>query len=70
MVEMDKIVSGKRGWVTRASTEYARNGDRPSEPAIGSSIDKAVNLYNTAIAFIRKMRYDVTDLNGVKNIET
>ena len=28
MVEMDKIVSGKRGWVTRASTEYARKGDR------------------------------------------
>ena len=54
MVEMDKIVSGKRGWVTRASTEYARKGDRPSEPAIGSSIDKAVNLYNTAIRRIMR----------------
>jgi len=28
MVEMDKSVSGKRGWVTRASTEYAFWGDR------------------------------------------
>jgi hypothetical protein len=54
MVEMDKIVSGKRGWVTRASTEYARKGDRASEPAIGSSIDKAVNLYNTAIRRIMR----------------
>jgi len=28
MVEMDKIVSGKTGWVTRASTEYAFWGAR------------------------------------------
>jgi hypothetical protein len=28
MVEMDKIASEKIGWVTRASTEYARKGDR------------------------------------------
>jgi len=54
MVEMDKIVSGKRDWVTRASTEYARKGDRPSEPAIGSSIDKAVNFYNRVIRMIMR----------------
>lgn len=28
MVEMDKIVSGKRGWVTRASTQPKSKGDR------------------------------------------
>jgi hypothetical protein len=54
MVEMDKIVSGKRGWVTPGLIEYAGWRDRPSEPAIGSSIDKAVNLYNTAIRMIMR----------------
>ena len=39
IVEMDKIVSGKRSWVTRGLIKYAWWGDRPSEPAIGSSID-------------------------------
>jgi hypothetical protein len=30
----------------------------------------APHLYEKGyIAFIRKMRYDITDLNGVKNIE-
>jgi hypothetical protein len=28
MVEMDKIVSGKRGWVTRGLIEYPWWGDR------------------------------------------
>jgi hypothetical protein len=54
MVEMDKIVSGKRSWVTRGLIEYAWWGDRPSEPAIGSSIDKAVNLYNRVIRMIMR----------------
>jgi hypothetical protein len=42
MVEMDQIVSGKRGWVTRGLSEYVGKGDangrlrlRPSERAIG-----------------------------------
>ena len=34
IVEMDKIVSGKRSWVTRGLIEYAWWGDRPSERAI------------------------------------
>jgi hypothetical protein len=54
MVEMDKIVSGKRSWVTRGLIEYAWWGDRASEPAIGSSIDKAVNLYNRVIRMIMR----------------
>jgi hypothetical protein len=54
MVEMDKIVSGKRSWVTRGLIEYAWWGDRPSEPAIESSIDKAVNLYNKVIRMIMR----------------
>jgi len=29
MVEMDQIVSGKRGWVTRGLMEYVGKGDRP-----------------------------------------
>ena len=29
MVEMDRIVSGKRGWVTRGLREYVGKGDRP-----------------------------------------
>ena len=54
IVEMDKIVSGKRSWVTPGLIEYAWWGDRPSEPAIGSSIHKAVNLYNRVIRMIMR----------------
>ena len=28
MMEMDRIVSGKRGWVTRGLREYVGKGDR------------------------------------------
>jgi len=32
IVEMDKIVSGKRSWVTRGLIEYVRKGDRAIFP--------------------------------------
>ena len=42
MVEMDRIVGGNRGWVTRGLREYVGKGDakgrlrlRPSEQAMG-----------------------------------
>lgn len=34
MVEMDRIVSGKRGWMTRGLMEYAWWGDRSSKQEI------------------------------------
>jgi transposase len=33
------------------------------------AIANILNVSQGYIAFIRKMRYDITDLNGVKNIE-
>ena len=43
MVEMDKIVSGKRGWVTRGLIEYAWWGDRPFfGKAMAICFDKAI----------------------------
>lgn len=32
MVEMERIVSGKRGWVTRGLREYVGKGDRATLP--------------------------------------
>jgi hypothetical protein len=48
---------------------------RPSRTAFysyfrGLRSSESRGLIFTYIAFLRKMRYDITDLNGVKNIET
>jgi hypothetical protein len=45
------------------------------EPGFGSYVANAalsfwISCHSSTIAFLRKMRYDVTELNGVKNIET
>jgi len=53
MVEMDRIVGGNRGWGDTSVNRIWKMGDakgrlrlRPSEQAMGSSIDTLANLYN------------------------
>jgi len=49
MVEMDKIVSGKRGWVTRGLMEY-----------VGWGFTNALSQYQDAFYFaIPKLNYNV-----------
>ena len=58
MVEIDRIVSGKRGWVIRGLMEYVGKGDafgplrlRTSEQTMRSSIEKLANLYNIEASY-------------------
>ncbi len=53
MVEMERIVGGKTGWGDTRVKRISKMGDangrlrlRPSEQAMGSSIDTLANLYN------------------------
>jgi hypothetical protein len=40
-----------------------------SQKDMEKEIAQLEDFIKSDIAFIRKMRYDITDLNGVKNIE-
>ena len=58
MVEMARIVSGKRGWVTRGLMEYVGKGDR-SFVCWGDRIEKTVqSLFISVLGKPQKLTHD------------
>ena len=69
--ELKIILSEQRTITNRQKIQalyWLKAGYSPSLTDVAERL--GVHRITVNIAFIRKMRYDITDLNGVKNIET
>jgi hypothetical protein len=60
-------MANQTGVIPAASFQSATATNHPL--LVGKPQARLIKMAKLTIAFIRKMRYDITDLNGVKNIE-